>query len=476
MVVVLGEGNISQGATYSGAHEHGCRPSIQESDGCQQLEAVPVHIQQDQLSVGPRAHGPFCRLLQPPGEALLQLEAGSSGGSSGCSQPGLDGSGPLCLPTVQPCEQMHCQVAELQQSAHSSSSSLAISAMVCLAAAPLIRGTASSSPITRPTAQPRRAGTSNAQHGEPDTSSMETDQLQQTHSQLSEQAAHLIEASWRRGTQLTYTSCWRRWERWCHSRTVDPFSPTLTQVLNFLASLFKEGLAYRTIGCYRSALSQILHNFDGCPLGEHPSVVRLMKGVFNSNPPKPRYPTTWRVETVTTLLQSWGPNKDLSLKMLTSKLAMLLALASAGRTSDLCLLSTCHIRKQSAGWELGLSGLRKTSGASKPLPTLFFPAFEEVRELCPVECLQVYLERTAGLRGAHTQLLLTTQKPFRPAARDTVAHWIKHTLTFAGIDTSVFKAHSTRGAATSKAVEIPGLTLEPMQVLRTHAKALNKQL
>ncbi|XP_042142878.1 uncharacterized protein LOC121833542 [Ixodes scapularis] len=398
---------------------------------------------------------------------------------------------------------MHCQVAELQQSAHSSSSSLAISAMVCLAAAPLLRGTASSSPITRPTAQPRRAGTSNAQHGEPDTSSMETDQLQQTHSQLSEQAAHLIEASWRRGTQLTYTSCWRRWERWCHSRTVDPFSPTLKQVLNFLASHFKEGLAYRTIGCYRSALSQILHNFDGCPLGEHPSVVRLMKGVFNSNPPKHRYPTTWRVETVTTLLQSWGPNKDLSLKMLTSKLAMLLALASAGRTSDLCLLSTCHIRKQSAGWELGLSGLRKTSGASKPLPTLFFPAFEEVRELCPVECLQVYLERTAGLRGAHTQLLLTTQKPFRPAARDTVAHWIKHTLMLAGIDTSVFKAHSTRGAATSKAVEV-GVPLADIlaaadwsseatfnrfyrrqsdtrahfgtQVLRTHAKALNKQL
>ncbi|XP_040066984.1 uncharacterized protein LOC120840475 [Ixodes scapularis] len=289
--------------------------------------------------------------------------------------------------------------------------------MVRLSAAPLVRGTASSPPFTRPTVQPRRASTSNARLGEPDTSSMETDQLQQTHSQLSEQATHLIEASWRRGTQLTYTSCWRRWERWCHSRTVDPFSPTLAQVLNFLASLFKEGLAYRTIGCYRSALSQILQNYDGRPLGEHPAVVRLMKGVFNSNPPKPRYPTTWKVETVTTLLQSWGPNKDLSLKTLSSKLAMLLALASAGRTSDLCLLSTCHIQKQSTGWELALSGLRKTSGASKPLPTLFFPAFKEVGELCPVECLQVYLERAAELRGAHKQLLLTIYaKAFPPSS------------------------------------------------------------
>ncbi|XP_040065750.1 uncharacterized protein LOC115308775 [Ixodes scapularis] len=330
--------------------------------------------------------------------------------------------------------------------------------MVRLSAAPLVRGTTSSSLFARPTVQPRRASTSNARLGKPDTSSMEIDQLQQTHSQLSEQATHLIEASWRRGTQLTYTSCWRRWERWCHSKTVDPFSPTLTRVLNFLASLFKEGLAYRTIGCYCSALSQILQNFEGCPLEEHPAVVRLMKGVFNSNPPppppKPRYPTTSKVETVKAFLQSWGPNKDLSLKTLSSKLAMLLALASAGRTSDLCMLSTCHIQKQSTGWELALSGLRKTSGASKPLPALFFPAFKEVRELCPVECLQVYLERTAELRGAHKQLLLTTQRPFRPAARDTVAHWIKRTPTLAGIDTSVFKAHSTRGAATSKAMEV----------------------
>lgn len=188
-------------------------------------------------------------------------------------------------------------------------------------------------------------------------------------------------------------------------------------------------------------------------LGEHPAVVRLMKGIFNSNPPKPRYTTTWKVETVTTLLQSWGPNRDLDLKTLTRKLTMLLALTSAGRTSDLCLLSTRLIGKQSGGWKFRLEGLRKTSGPSKPCPSLFFPEFRQARDLCPVKCLEVYLERTAGHRGALTPLLLTTQKPFRPAARDTVANWIKLVLAQAGIDTSVFKAHSTRGAATSKALE-----------------------
>ncbi|CAN7998172.1 unnamed protein product [Ixodes hexagonus] len=453
VVMVLGSGNISQGTTYPGAHEHECRSSIQESDGCQQLETVSTDIPPNQLPVGPHSHRSLCRLLQLPSETLLQLETGPTGSGRRCSQPGLDGSGPLCLPTIQPREQMHRQTANLQEPSRPGSSGMAISAMVRIATAPLIRGTPSHTSFAPPAMQPRRAGAPNAQLGEPGTSSMETVQFQQPHSSLSQQAAHLIEASWRRGTQLTYTSCWRRWERWCRSRTTDPFSPTLTEVFNFLASPFKEGLAYRTIGCYRSALSQILQNFDGHPLGEHPAVVRLMNRVFNSNPPKPRYSSTWKVETVTALLQSWGSNRDLSLKTLTSKLTMPLALTSAGRTSDLCLLSTRHIRKQQAGWELQLDGLRKTSGPAKPSPTLFFPVFRQTRDLCPVECLEVYLEKSAEHRGAHTQLLLTTQKPFRPAARDTVGNWIKQTLAQAGIDTSVFKAHSTRGAATSKALE-----------------------
>ena len=42
-------------------------------------------------------------------------------------------------------------------------------------------------------------------------------------------------------------------------------------------------------------------------------------------------------------------------------------------------------------------------------------------------------------------------KPHKPVTSQRIAHWLKDVLGMAGIDTAVFSAHSTRGAATSAA-------------------------
>ena len=55
------------------------------------------------------------------------------------------------------------------------------------------------------------------------------------------------------------------------------------------------------------------------------------------------------------------------------------------------------------------------------------------------------------LEGGSSQLLVSYTKPHRPVTRDTIARWIRTVLSSAGIDTSIFKAHSTRSAAVSKA-------------------------
>ena len=51
----------------------------------------------------------------------------------------------------------------------------------------------------------------------------------------------------------------------------------------------------------------------------------------------------------------------------------------------------------------------------------------------------------------HTALLLSYVKPFSPVGSSTVGSWIKNLLEQSGVDTSVFKAHSTRAASVSKA-------------------------
>ena len=38
-----------------------------------------------------------------------------------------------------------------------------------------------------------------------------------------------------------------------------------------------------------------------------------------------------------------------------------------------------------------------------------------------------------------------------PASKDTMSGWLKQVMTAAGLDTSIFKSHSTRIAATSAA-------------------------
>ena len=78
--------------------------------------------------------------------------------------------------------------------------------------------------------------------------------------------------------------------------------------------------------------------------------------------------------------------------------------------------------------------------------------------MCPVHSLEEYLARTKPLRK-DTQLFISIIKPHGPVTSSTVARWLKEVLSNAGIDTSIFKAHSVRGASTSMAAKM-GVTVE----------------
>ena len=63
-----------------------------------------------------------------------------------------------------------------------------------------------------------------------------------------------------------------------------------------------------------------------------------------------------------------------------------------------------------------------------------------------------YLKRLEVWRvNDKSQLLLSCIKPHVEAAVSTVSRWMKEVLTLAGIDTFLFKGHSTRSGSSSKA-------------------------
>ena len=157
---------------------------------------------------------------------------------------------------------------------------------------------------------------------------------------------------------------------------------------NFLAYLFKEGYKSRSLNSFRSAISSVHDPVDGIEVGKHPTISRLLKGAYHSRPPLPRYTSTWNVQVVVQYLDGLGPSDFLSLKQLTFKLVMLLALTRPSRSADLASLQIDRRRYKPEGVEFLPSTLAKQSSQGRTLREFFFPSFPHNKNLCPVETLR----------------------------------------------------------------------------------------
>ena len=199
---------------------------------------------------------------------------------------------------------------------------------------------------------------------------------------VSSEAAQLLLSGWSKGTNTAYQSAWKRWVSWCITRKVDPLSCSVHPFIDFLAGLFSEGLQYRSINTIRSAVSMTHKQVDGVPLGQHPLVSRLFKGMYNARPPQPRYRGTWDVDIVTRYLSSFGDNTRLSLEQLSYKLAILMALVGASRVSELQALDLRFriYRPEGILFELPSLGKKRTVGA--PPKQIIFEAFPLDKNLC----------------------------------------------------------------------------------------------
>lgn len=201
----------------------------------------------------------------------------------------------------------------------------------------------------------------------------------------------------------------------------------------------------------RSALSAVAPLFQTSTFGSHPLVCRFMKGVFETKPSLPRYTETWDVNIMINYLASLGPPKELTLKILTYKVVMLLALLSGQRRQTLHALDINSMQLTLDKCTFSISTLLKTSRIGHHLKPIEFLAFKPNTALCIVKHVTCYIERTRPLRGNQTQLLISYQKPYKAVSADTISRWLKTVLNLAGIDTAKYTAHSTRSASTSAA-------------------------
>lgn len=219
-------------------------------------------------------------------------------------------------------------------------------------------------------------------------------------------------------------------------------------------------------------LSGTVSPIDGFPVGRHPTVIQFLKGVYNLNPTKPKYCTVWDVSVVLKYIKSLPCNGNLSLKDLTYKLVILVALVSADRGQSIALLDLRLMSVLPSKVVFVIDKLTKTSKPDKPVKKLILPSYPKCEKLCVTSTLQAYIEKTKDLRNSST-LFISLHKPHRSVTSCTIARWIKHVLTTAGVHG--FGAHSTRSASTSAALEA-GLSVKDIMSVAdwSHSSTFNK--
>ena len=306
-------------------------------------------LQANQESRFSSASGLVCNTVECPGSKVCILEARSSGVESGRICHHLDRHKSVCVSSVL------SDKLPVTKSTHRkyvrnvvNCTSMEDSAMVSNSVKHVGSQTNSTSSEMRfASASAFQRGTSSSDH---ETSRLAVVSQHLSDKGISDEAAELILASWRTGTEQQYSGAWRQWVSWCNKRKSNPLSASIGTVSQFLTSLYASGLSYSTVNTYRSAISMTHLPIDGVPVGSHYLIKRLMKGIFNKRPPVPRYVISWPVEKVLRYLKIMPGYDQISLKLLTWKTAILIALVSADRGDAIAALSTEYMIKDSEGY------------------------------------------------------------------------------------------------------------------------------
>lgn len=259
----------------------------------------------------------------------------------------------------------------------------------------------------------------------------------------------LIQASCANNTWKQYNYVIKQFYDFCTKSDNDHANPTIELILNFLTSLFDKGASYATINTARSALATHFGTIDGQSIGDHPLISRVLKGVSRLRPPRAKYQTTWDTQQVLSYLSKQGDNQNLSIRMLTKKLAALLALCSGQRVQTLSNIKISEIQNNSDKIIITVEARLKTS---KPgIGTCIeLPIYIDDPHICVVQCLQEYLKRTEEKRESEF-LFIQTRLPHKTASSQTISKWLKEVLKESNIDINKFSSHSYRHASTSKA-------------------------
>ena len=277
---------IPSGRTSPRGTKYSSRSGVQNCEGQVRLDAEPQYIQQNPVPDGALRDRP---IRFPPHKTVtevFQLETRPRGRGDRCLQPGLVNDAGICQPPMVSDTSMPVTGESSEGQIDHDHPPLEYSTMV-----PNHPGTPGGLPAATTLSRgsgyaPIRPGIHN-ESGSSRLSCMAHLRESFESRGISSQASDLLLSSWRSKTQSNYNSLFTKWTDWCHQWDRNPLVGPVEDVANFLANLYEKGYQYRSLNAYRSAISSVHAEVDGQPVGQHPLITRLLKGVFNERPPPP---------------------------------------------------------------------------------------------------------------------------------------------------------------------------------------------
>ena len=168
------------------------------------------------------------------------------------------------------------------------------------------------------------------------------------------------------------------WWKFCKEERIDVFEVTVISLLRFLTYHFERGSAYSTLNSYRSAVAQIAPN----NIAEDFRLKRFFREAYSLRPSLAKYKTTWDPGLVLDYVKSLP--EDLTLAMLTYKVAVLLTLATGQRVQTIASIELENILENE---ELTINNNKriKIYAKNRLKPTLVLHFFKEDSRVCDAQ-------------------------------------------------------------------------------------------
>ena len=171
-------------------------------------------------------------------------------------------------------------------------------------------------------------------------------------------------------------------------------------------------------------------------------------------------------------------NEELSMKLLSEKIVMLLLLLGVERINSLTTFSVASMQLTTTECTFIPCKLLKHSRPRYFHRPVTYKNYPPNIKLCPVRLIAQYVKRRKNLLQSDTSIngfFITYIKPIRAAYRDTMWRWTKKIMNESGLDTKLFKPHSCRSASRSAATNA-GVTIDSVLKQRnwTNASTFDK--